>query len=85
MSFSMQNQWTKNADAIVKYAMEQNRAGNPFPIFGTCLGFQLLGYLTTNYDGSILSKINGNLDIIEPVQLTGQKSYLLETFNKDQI
>ena len=39
MPFSMDNQWTRNADAILKYAMEQNRNGNPFPIFGTCLGF----------------------------------------------
>ena len=81
----MDNQWTRNADAILKYAMEQNRAGNPFPIFCTCLGFQLIAYLTANYDNSVIQSITGNLNLVEPVSLTGQKSYLLETFNKDQI
>lgn len=33
------NTWTKNADYILKYAIEQNKKGNPFPVWGTCLGW----------------------------------------------
>lgn len=32
------NTWTKNADFILRYAVGENRKGNPFPIWGTCLG-----------------------------------------------
>jgi GMP synthase-like glutamine amidotransferase len=60
MDFSMSNQWTKNADAIFKYAQQQNDKGNPFPIFGTCLGHQLLAFLTSNYNDSILTRVHGD-------------------------
>ena len=36
---NIDNHWTQNADYILKYAIEQNRRGNPYPIWGTCLGF----------------------------------------------
>ena len=51
--------WTKNADYILKYGMEQNRKGNVFPIWGTCLGMQLLAYLTSGYDGAAIAPVNG--------------------------
>lgn len=60
MEFSLTNQWTKNADAILKYAKEQNDLGNPFPVFGTCLGIQLLSFLTSNYNSSILTRVHGH-------------------------
>jgi hypothetical protein len=60
MDFSMTNQWTKNADAIFKYAQDQNDKGNPFPIFATCLGHQLLAFLTSNYNDSILTRVHGD-------------------------
>ena len=72
MEFSMNNQWTKNADAILKYAMDQNKQGNPFPIFFTCLGFQLAAYLTANYDNSILTRVHGDDAIVLPLDLTGK-------------
>ena len=65
--------------------MEQNEKGHKFPIFCTCLGFQLASYLTSNYNPSIIQPINGNIDIIEPIDLTGQESYLFKTFNKAQV
>lgn len=60
MEFSLNNQWTKNADAILKYAKQQNDQGNPFPVFGTCLGAQLLSYLTSNYNDTILTRVHGD-------------------------
>lgn len=38
MDFDITGQWTKNADAILNFAKDQNDQGNPFPVFGTCLG-----------------------------------------------
>jgi gamma-glutamyl hydrolase len=39
--------------------MAQNDKGNVFPVWGTCLGLQLLAYLTGNYSGSVLSPVRG--------------------------
>jgi GMP synthase-like glutamine amidotransferase len=60
MDLTLNNQWTRNADAILKYAIEQTDKGNPFPIFATCLGHQLLSYLTSNYNDSILTRVHGD-------------------------
>lgn len=83
MSFSLTNQWTRNADLILKYAKEQNDAGNPFPVFGTCLGFQLLSYLTSGYNSSILTRVNGDEAIIHPLFLLND-GYLFSTFTSAQ-
>ena len=66
----MNNQWTRNADAIFKYAQEQNQKGNPFPLFCTCLGFQLISYLSSNYDDSILTAVQGDDAIVLPIDTT---------------
>ena len=51
--------WTANADHILKYAIESNKRGNPFPIWGTCLGLELLAFLTSGYDPKVVSEISG--------------------------
>jgi gamma-glutamyl hydrolase len=53
--FDISDQWTKNAEAILNFAKTQNDNNNPFPIFGTCQGLELLCYLTSNYNHSILA------------------------------
>ena len=67
MEFSIENQWTKNADYILKYAKEENDQGRPFPLWFTCLGHELVSYLTSNYNDNILSKVNGDEAIILPI------------------
>lgn len=83
MDFSIKNIWTKNADAILKYAKEQNDQGNPFPIFGTCMGIQLLTYLTSNYDDNILTRVHGDEAIIHPITLLSD-GYLFQTLYAPQ-
>lgn len=70
MEFSMDNQWTRNADAIFNYAKEQNDKGKVFPIFGTCLGFQLLSYLTAGHDNSVITRVHGDEAIVHPLEMT---------------
>ncbi len=79
----MNNQWTKNADAILKYAKQQNDNGNPFPVWGTCLGVQLLSFLTSNYNSSILTRVHGDDAIIHPLNLISD-SYMFATLNSVQ-
>ena len=39
--------WMSNVYFILEYAKKQNREGNPYPIWGTCLGFQAVMYATS--------------------------------------
>ena len=84
MDFDINTQWSKNADAIFKYAKEQNDKGNLFPIFGTCMGIQLQAYLTSNYDANIISRVTGNEAIIHPLTFTGD-GYIFHTLNTNQL
>jgi gamma-glutamyl hydrolase len=49
--------------------MEQNKKGNVFPIWGTCLGMQLLAYLTSGYDGAAIAAVNGEVAIRNTIQI----------------
>ena len=81
----MQDIWTENADAILKYAKNQTDRGNPFPLFCTCLGFQLISYLTSNYNPGILSQVHDDVAAIHPLDLTTEESYLFKTLSKSQL
>ena len=39
ITFNISTHWTASADRILKYAIAQNKKGNTFPVWGTCLGF----------------------------------------------
>ena len=77
MEFDIKNKWTKNADHILKYAMDQTDKGNPFPVWGTCLGFELLAYLTSGYDSKVLSPVRGESGVRNTLNIQG-KTYLYD-------
>jgi gamma-glutamyl hydrolase len=60
---NISNKWTQNADYILKYAMAENKKGNVFPIWGTCLGMQLLAYLTSGYDAKAIGPVRGEVAV----------------------
>ena len=84
MEFSMNNRWTKNADAIVKYAMEENDRGNVFPIWATCLGFQLMSFLTGGYVDT-LTRVQGDGAIVLPINIKMPSSYIYSAMTPYQI
>jgi gamma-glutamyl hydrolase len=53
------NKWTANANYIFEYAKAQNDQGRVFPLWGTCLGHELLSYLTAGYDQNVLERVDG--------------------------
>jgi gamma-glutamyl hydrolase len=56
---NINNLWTSNADYIFKYAINQTKSGNPFAIWGICLGWELLAYLSSGYDSKALTPVRG--------------------------
>lgn len=61
--------WTQNAEYILKYAINQNQKGNVFPLWGTCLGMQLLAYLTSGYDAAAVSAVSGEVATKNTLQI----------------
>ncbi|XP_058795648.1 uncharacterized protein LOC131666769 [Phymastichus coffea] len=47
-SFNMKNGYADAGEIIYKLATRYNHNGNYFPLWGTCLGFELLTYLAAN-------------------------------------
>lgn len=41
--------------------MNENSNGNVFPVWGTCLGMQLLAYLTSGYDAKAIAPVRGQV------------------------
>ena len=67
VEFDINNRWTSNANYILQYAIQQNDKGNVFPVWGTCLGLQLLGFLTNNYV-SPLSAVRGETAVMNTIK-----------------
>lgn len=67
VEFDIKNRWTSNANYIFQYAIRQNDAGNVFPIWGTCLGHQLLSFLTNNFS-SPLSAVRGETAVMNTIK-----------------
>jgi gamma-glutamyl hydrolase len=59
MDLNISERWTANAKVILDFAQKENDAGRVFPLWGTCLGHQLLSYLTANYDVNVIQKVDG--------------------------
>ena len=77
IEFNMKNKWTQTADHILKYAIDQNKKGNPYPVWGTCLGFELLAWLTSGYDDKSLKTVRGEVGVRNTIKFTDQ-SYLYD-------
>jgi gamma-glutamyl hydrolase len=58
------NHWVKNANFILQFAIAENQRGNVFPVWGTCLGLELLTYLTSGFDESALQPIRGSAHML---------------------
>lgn len=76
------NKWTANADHILKYAMAENKKGNPFAVWGTCLGMELVTYLTSGYDSKWLSPVTGESGVVNKLALKNP-SYLYDDLSDD--
>ena len=49
-----------------------------FPIWGTCLGLELLAYLTSEFDPNIVTPIRGEERVFNTLEFTSEKSYLYD-------
>jgi gamma-glutamyl hydrolase len=76
------NHWVKNANFILQFAINENKKGNPFPIWGTCLGLELLSYLTSRFDENIMQPIEGNQHTLNVLRFQ-EPSYVYDDLDPD--
>ena len=73
--------WTQNAKFILEWAMKQNDAGNIFPIWSVCLGYETLAVITSGLTNNMtaLSPVRGEINVINTMKFINQndKGYIL--------
>lgn len=68
------NRWVKNAYFIVQFAINENKKGNIFPVWGTCLGLQILTYVTSGFDEAALQPITDVYRMLNVLNFTSSSS-----------
>lgn len=76
MAIDISHTWTKNAEFILQYAKKQNDEGRTFPVWGTCLGHQLLSYLTANFDSKAIQSVDDEAPKINTLQILKNDSQI---------
>lgn len=76
MDLDIKNTFTKNADFILNYAKQQNDQGKVFPIWATCLGHQLLSYLTSGYDSKVIASVSGQGSTVNTLHFLSRNAYV---------
>lgn len=71
------NRLTQNADAILNYSIGQARKGIRFPVWGTCAGHGMLGYLTSKYNVNTRQWIDNALGIMNNLNVTKPDASML--------
>ncbi len=62
---------------MLQFAINENKKGNVFPVWGTCLGLELLTYLTSGFDENILQPIRGSDHMLNVLKFV-EKSVLFD-------
>lgn len=73
-AINIKNNWTKNAEFILEFAKQQNDNGKVFPVWGTCLGHELLSYLTANFDDKMLEGVTDEAPKVNSIQVLKRDS-----------
>lgn len=84
MAIANDTNWVSKASFIVQYAIKQNKQGNNYPIWGTCLGYYLVMYVLsgeTDYM-KMVTRVTGEGGVLHPLIIKNSASKLLKTFTK---
>jgi len=57
------NKLAETTAFLIKKAIKANRKGDFFPVYGICLGHELISFVLTHYSKSIITKVNGDVDV----------------------
>lgn len=76
-NIDISNRLTQNADSILNYSLEQSQKGIKFPVWGTCAGHGMLGYLTSKYNVNTRQPIGDALGIMNTLHVVRSDASML--------
>jgi hypothetical protein len=80
-SIDLTQRWTQNTKFIVEWAMKQNDAGNVFPIWSVCLGYETVAVVTSGNPNnmSTLSPVRGEINVLNTMKFVNNsdRGYVL--------
>lgn len=78
--------WTKNTAYILEYAKKQNKAGNVYPIWATCLGYEAVMYITSGQtdNSTVFTEVTGQDGLTCPLVVKNHDSRLLRSLSNPE-
>lgn len=75
--------WTQKMSFILEYAKKQNKAGNVYPIWATCLGYEAMMYITSGQtdNTTVFTQVFGQEGFSCPLIVKNRDSKLLRSLN----
>jgi gamma-glutamyl hydrolase len=86
MPIDIDNEWTSNIAYIFDHANKQNKAGNPFPIWATCLGYEAVLYIHSGRKDNmtVLTEVFGQKGLTCSLNVKNSNSLLLKSLNAQE-
>lgn len=63
-------------------AIEANKQGNYFPVWGTCLGFEMILLFSADFQKGVIGNITGESHVSKTINIT-QKGNLYRDFPRE--
>lgn len=75
--------WTNKTAYIFEYAKKQNKLGNVYPIWATCLGYEAIMYVSSGQtdNTTVFTEVFGQDGLTCPLIVKYQNSKLLRSLN----
>jgi gamma-glutamyl hydrolase len=86
MPIDWSTDWTKKTAFIFEYAKKQNQAGNVYPIWATCLGYETIMYITSGRtdNTTVFTEVFGQDGLSCPLIVKNRDSKLLRSLNNPE-
>lgn len=78
--------WTNKTAYIFEYAKKQNRQGNVYPIWATCLGYETIMYITSGQtdNTTVFTEVFGQDGLTCPLIVKNHDSKLLRSLSNPE-
>jgi hypothetical protein len=83
MPIHMSNEWTSKTAFILEYAKKQNKLGNNYPVWATCLGYEAVMYITSGQidNSTVFTEVTGQDGLTCPLIVKNPDTKLLRSLN----
>jgi hypothetical protein len=86
MPIDIANEWTSKLAYILDYAKKQNKLGNNYPVWATCLGYEAVMYVTSGQSDNrtVFTEVTGQDGFSCPLIVKNHDSKLLRSLSNPE-